>query len=51
MNLAQIDEAVDENYENAIMVHISHLRDKIEDDSREPRYIRNVRGLGYKIST
>lgn len=38
-----------ENYENAIMVHISHLRDKIEDDSREPRYIRNVRGLGYKI--
>lgn len=39
-----------ENYENAIMVHISHLRDKIEDDSREPRYIRNVRGLGYKIS-
>ena len=39
-----------ENYENAIMVHISHLRDKIEDDSREPKYIRNVRGLGYKIS-
>ena len=38
-----------DNYENAIMVHISHLRDKIEDDSKNPRYIKNVRGLGYKI--
>lgn len=50
---AQLCEAVNgefyENYENAIMVHISHLREKIEDDPRNPRYIKNVRGLGYKI--
>lgn len=50
---AQLCEAVNgeffDNYENAIMVHISHLRDKIEDDSKNPRYIKNVRGLGYKI--
>lgn len=38
-----------DNYENAIMVHISHLREKIEEDPRNPRYIKNVRGVGYKI--
>lgn len=30
-------------------VHISHLRDKIEEDTRQPRYIKTVRGLGYKL--
>ncbi len=30
-------------------VHISHLRDKIEDDPRTPRYIKTVRGVGYKF--
>lgn len=38
-----------ENYENAISVHISHLRDKIEDTSSEARYIKTIRGVGYKI--
>lgn len=38
-----------DNYENAITVHISHLREKIESDSKNPRYIKNIRGLGYKI--
>jgi DNA-binding response OmpR family regulator len=38
-----------ENYENAIAVHISHIRDKIEDDPHAPHYIRNIRGIGYKI--
>lgn len=38
-----------ENYENTIMVHISHLRDKLEEDPKNPRYIINVRGVGYKI--
>lgn len=35
--------------ENAIRVHISNLRDKIEDDPKSPRYLKTVRGLGYKI--
>ncbi len=30
-------------------VHISKLRDKIEEDSKNPRYIKTVRGLGYKF--
>lgn len=38
-----------DHYENAIMVHISHLRDKIEDDSKNPSYIKTIRGVGYKI--
>ena len=30
-------------------VHISHLRDKIEDDPKLPKYIKTVRGVGYKF--
>ncbi len=30
-------------------VHISHLRDKIEPNSKKPVYIKTVRGLGYKM--
>ena len=36
-----------EGYDNTMMVHISNLRSKIEDD--ENKYIVTVRGLGYKI--
>lgn len=35
--------------DNTLMVHISKLRDKIEDNPKEPIYIKTVRGLGYKI--
>ena len=34
--------------ENAVNVHISRLRTKIEDDPRNPRYIITVWGIGYK---
>ena len=30
-------------------VHISHLREKIEVDTKKPAYIKTVRGLGYKL--
>lgn len=35
--------------ENAVNVHISRLRNKIEDDTRNPRYVRTVWGIGYKL--
>ena len=38
-----------ESDENTMMVHISKLRDKVENDPKNPRYIKTVRGLGYKI--
>ncbi|MFD1362233.1 response regulator transcription factor [Lentibacillus salinarum] len=30
-------------------VHISHLREKIEPNTKKPAYIKTVRGLGYKL--
>lgn len=30
-------------------VHISHLREKIEADTKQPMYIRTIRGFGYKM--
>ena len=35
--------------ENAVNVHISRLRNKIEDDTRNPRYVITVWGIGYKL--
>lgn len=49
----QLYETVNGGYytsdDNTMMVHISKLRDKIEDDPKNPRYIKTVRGLGYKF--
>ncbi len=38
-----------ESDENTLMAHISKIRTKIEDDNKHPRYIKTIRGLGYKI--
>ena len=35
--------------ENTVMVYISRLRAKIEDDPSRPLYIQTVRGLGYRF--
>ncbi|PGM97898.1 response regulator transcription factor [Bacillus cereus] len=34
---------------NTVMVHIARLRNKIEESSKEPKFIQNVWGVGYKI--
>ena len=34
---------------NTIMVHIRHLREKMNDGGRNPKYIKTVYGMGYKI--
>lgn len=35
--------------DNTVMVHIRKIREKIEEDSRNPKYIKTVWGVGYKI--
>lgn len=35
--------------ENTVMVHISNLRGKIEDDPKTPTLLKTVKGLGYKF--
>lgn len=50
---AQIFELVWENEyyyaDNTVVVYISKLRDKIEEDSKNPQIIKTVRGLGYRF--
>ena len=38
-----------ETFDRSIDVHISKLRAKLEDDPKEPRYIKTVRGVGYVL--
>lgn len=33
--------------DNTIMVYIKRIREKIEDDSKKPAYLKTVRGIGY----
>jgi DNA-binding response OmpR family regulator len=35
--------------EHLVDVHIGHLRSKLDDDAGAPRYIRTVRGVGYRM--
>ena len=35
--------------DNTMMVHISNIRGKIENNPAKPEYIKTVRGLGYKL--
>ena len=35
--------------DNAIMVQISKIRDKIETNTKDPKYIKTIRGVGYKF--
>lgn len=51
------DELLDEiwGYEYAgetrtVDVHIRHLRKKLEDDDKNPKYIETIRGVGYRIN-
>ena len=38
-----------DGYDNTIMVHIRHLREKLEDSPSNPKYIKTLKGLGYKL--
>ncbi|POP33835.1 VanR-ABDEGLN family DNA-binding response regulator [Lactonifactor longoviformis] len=34
---------------NTVMVHIRHIREKMKDSAENPKYIKNVWGVGYKV--
>lgn len=50
---AQIYTAINGDYyesdDNSLMLHIYRIREKIEADSKNPIYVKTVRGLGYKF--
>ena len=35
--------------DNTLTVYIKRLREKIEDDPQDPKLIRTVRGMGYRV--
>ncbi len=43
------NEQTDYAVENTVMVHIRHIREKVEIDSKKPRYVKVVWGIGYKM--
>jgi len=42
--------AADEVFDRSIDVHISHLRQKLGDDPRNPKLLKTVRGIGYMLA-
>lgn len=36
-------------YENTLMVHIRHLREKIEENPSSPKHLITAKGLGYRL--
>jgi two-component system OmpR family response regulator len=42
--------SADEAFDRSIDVHISHLRAKLGDDSRNPKLLKTVRGVGYVLA-
>ena len=53
LSIEKIYEAVwKENFyksDNTVMVHITKIREKIEDNPKQPIYIKTIWGVGYKI--
>lgn len=48
------EHAWEEDYhgdDNTIMVHMSHLRDKLEKDAKKPEFIKTIRGVGYRMES
>ena len=43
------DEALEQD-EKTINVHVSHLREKLEDDPVDPTFILTIRGAGYAFA-
>jgi DNA-binding response OmpR family regulator len=42
--------SADETFDRTIDVHVSRLRQKLNDDPRNPRILKTVRGIGYMLA-
>jgi two-component system alkaline phosphatase synthesis response regulator PhoP len=49
LDLLRDYEALDQD-EKTINVHVSHLRDKLEDDPSQPAFVQTIRGVGYAFA-
>ncbi|MBI3751434.1 MAG: response regulator transcription factor [Chloroflexi bacterium] len=49
LDLLRDYEALDQD-EKTINVHVSHLRDKLEDDPSRPVFVQTIRGVGYAFA-
>lgn len=36
--------------DNTITVYVKRIRNKIEDDPKQPQYLKTVRGIGYMLN-
>lgn len=43
-------ESLSDSYSKSLDVIIGRLRSKLGDDSKNPKYLHSIRGLGYKLS-
>jgi len=48
--IALLHGSPDETFDRSIDVHISRLRHKIEDDPKNPRWLKTMRGVGYMLA-
>ena len=42
--------SAEEAFDRSIDVHVSRLRHKLEDDPRNPRLLKTIRGVGYMLA-
>ena len=42
--------SAEEAFDRSVDVHISHLRQKLGDDPRNPKMLKTVRGVGYMLA-
>jgi DNA-binding response OmpR family regulator len=43
--------STDEVFDRSIDVHVSHLRQKLGDDPRNPKLLKTIRGIGYMLAS
>jgi DNA-binding response OmpR family regulator len=48
--IALLHGSPDEAFDRSIDVHISRLRQKLEDDAKNPRWLKTMRGVGYMLA-